>query len=131
MMSDDIAGTNTLSDARKRWPSIMDLDEIQRGGCPAFWKKAFPGEDPEQVLERCVDGEWSAFWDKTAPGGLLMYQSKGAWEDEQDELRLVGGEIDESDSVFHEPGDVAAPSNPCLDHRCSRYRRSRDSPGSG
>ena len=68
------------------WPEIVDVDEAQTGGCPGFWNRYFPGEDPREILRRC-DGfipDWRPFWDRICPAGSLRFVVTGAyWKGER------------------------------------------------
>lgn len=105
--SKTVESVRTLADARKAWPAILDIGEIQEGGCPEFWKSRFPGVKPEAVLERCrAYDNWAPFWSKACPADCLMYQTGGAWLDEQRELSP--GEVVSDDMIYTEPGELSA-----------------------
>ena len=86
------------------WPEIVDVDEAQTGGCPGFWNRYFPGEDPREILRRC-DGfipDWRPFWDRICPAGSLRFVVTGAYwkgerwkEDSEKGYEYVSGEEDD------------------------------------
>ena len=104
MISPEILESATPANARTRWPGIMDLDEIQAGGCPSFWKKAFPGKKPAAVLRRCDKQGWGEFWKGACPSGCAMLELSGACPDGEDE----SPHCCEAESGFTSPGECAA-----------------------
>lgn len=64
------------------WPGIIDIDEAQAGGCPEFWSRYFPGEDPQWILYRCrLCPNWALFWDRICPAGQLRFVVTGVYEE--------------------------------------------------
>lgn len=86
MISAEGLKTVRLSNVKLLWPGIVDIDEAQTGGCPGFWNRYFPGEDPREILRRC-DGlipDWRPFWDRICPAGSLRFVVADAyWKGER------------------------------------------------
>ena len=104
MISPEILKTVRLLNVKSLWPEIVDVDEAQTGGCPGFWNRYFPGEDPREILRRC-DGfipDWRPFWDRICPAGSLRFVVTGAYwkgerwkEDSEKGYEYVSGEEDD------------------------------------
>ena len=81
MISSEILESVGPETVKSLWPGIFDVDEAQAGGCPGFWSRYFPGEDPQEVLRYC-DGlipDWSLFWNAICPAGQLRFVVAGAY----------------------------------------------------
>ena len=81
MISVEILESAGPENVKSLWPGIFDVDEAQTGGCPGFWNRYFPGEDPREILRRC-DGlipDWRLFWDRICPAGSLRFVVTGAY----------------------------------------------------
>ena len=81
MISAEILKTVRPENVKSLWPRIVDIDEAQAGGCTGFWNRYFPGEDPQEILDRC-DGfmpDWSLFWYRICPAGQLRFVVAGAY----------------------------------------------------
>ena len=105
-----LASTATFSAARRAWPFLVDIAEIQGDPASDFWKRAFPGEDPAPMLRRCKeDGSWGEFWNRVCPDDCLMFTSAGALADEAEEAASSGGGLAEEDSSrsFRTPDGAA------------------------
>lgn len=105
MISPELLASVTPGTVRSAWPDIMDLDEIQAGGCPAFWEKALPDGDPRDVLCRCASGDWLAFWNVACPHGYVVFIVRDAYPDEPPPP--FKGEVAEEDFECESPGDCA------------------------
>lgn len=105
MISPELLEAAAPGAVRSAWPGIMDLDEIQAGGCPAFWEKALPGGDPGDVLRRCAHGDWFAFWNVACPYGYVLFVVRDAYPDEPPPP--YRGEVAEMDFEYESPGDCA------------------------
>ena len=81
MISAEILESAGPENVKSLWPGIFDVAEAQAGGCPGFWNRYFPGEDPQEILDRC-DGlipDWRPFWDRICPAGHLRFVVAGAY----------------------------------------------------
>lgn len=81
MISPEILKTVRPETVKSLWPGIFDVDEAQAGGCPGFWSRYFPGENPWKILHRC-DGlirDWRPFWNTICPAGQLRFVVTGAY----------------------------------------------------
>lgn len=105
VISPELLESTTPATVRSTWPDIMDLDEIQDGGCPAFWKKALPDGDPWDVLRRCAYGDWLAFWNVACPYGYVMFIVRDAYPDEPSPPYWGGAS--EMDLEYESPGGCA------------------------
>lgn len=105
MISPELLASAAPGTVRSAWPDIMDLDEIQAGGCPAFWEKALPGGDPGDVLSRCASGDWGAFWNVACPHGCVMFVVRDAYPDEPPLPYYV--EVIAEDFEYESPDDCA------------------------
>ena len=94
MISSEILKSVRPETVKSLWPGIFDVGEAQAGGCPGFWNRYFPGEDPREILRRC-DGlipDWRLFWDRICPGEQLRFVVTDAyWEGERREGDLEEG----------------------------------------
>lgn len=43
MISSEILKSVRPETVKSLWPEIIDIDEVQTGGCPEFWNRYFPG----------------------------------------------------------------------------------------
>lgn len=107
MISPELLASVTPGTVRSAWPDIMDLDEIQAGGCPAFWEKALPDGDSRDVLRRCATGDWFAFWNVACPYGYVMFVVRDAYPGEPPPPPHLRGEAAEMDFEHESPGDCA------------------------
>lgn len=81
MISPEILKTVRPETVKSLWPGIFDVDEAQAGGCPGFWSRYFPNENPRKILRRC-DGlirDWRPFWNVICPAGQLRFVVAGAY----------------------------------------------------
>ena len=61
----------TAWDAKRAWPDILDVNELQEGKNPAWWRKVFPGADSVRMLgsrRNC----WGWFWNAVFPRGFML-----------------------------------------------------------
>ena len=72
MISPEILESARPETVKSLWPGIFDIDEAQAGGCPEFWNRYFPGEDPLSFLNRCRPN-WALFWDRICPASRLWF----------------------------------------------------------
>lgn len=105
MISAELLASVTPDTVGSAWPDIMDLDEIQAGGCPAFWEKALPGGDPRDVLPGRYSGDWGAFWNVACPYGYVLFIVRGAYPDEPPPP--FKSEIIAEDLEYESPDDCA------------------------
>jgi len=96
------AGPETV---KSTWPGIVDIDQAQAGGCPGFWSRYFPGEDPTSILHRCrFLPNWGLFWDRICPAGQLRFVVADAYgEGERSEGETEKGQ----EYASGEEGDFA------------------------
>lgn len=74
MISPEILKSVKPETVKSLWPDIIDIDEAQAGGCPEFWNRYFPGENPQWILYRCrLCPNWGLFWDRICPAGQLRF----------------------------------------------------------
>lgn len=103
MISSEILKSVRPETVKSLWPEIIDIDEVQTGGCPEFWNRYFPGEDPLSILYYCsLRPNWALFWDRICPVGQLRFVVTGAYEEgkRQEEETEEGQEY-----VLGEEGD--------------------------
>lgn len=82
MISPEILESIRPETVKSLWPGIIDIDEAQMGGCPEFWNRYFPEEDPLVVLYYCrLRPNWSLFWDRICPAGQLRFVVADAYEE--------------------------------------------------
>lgn len=81
MISPEILKTVRPESVKSTWPGIFDVDEAQAGGCPGFWSRYFPNENPRKILRRCggLIPDWSLFWNAICPAGQLRFVVAGAY----------------------------------------------------
>lgn len=74
MISPEILESVRPETVKSLWPGIFDIDEAQAGGCPEFWDRYFPLEDPQLILDTCRRRpNWGLFWDKICPASQLRF----------------------------------------------------------
>lgn len=103
MISPEILESVRPKTVKSIWPGIFDIDEAQAGGCPGFWNRYFPGEDPQWILYCCkFQPNWGLFWDRICPTRQLRFVVTGVYgEGERSE-----GETEEGQEyVSGEEGD--------------------------
>ena len=103
MISPEILKSARPETVKSLWPGIFDIGEAQAGGCPEFWNRYFPGEDPLVVLYYCrLRPNWGLFWDRICPVGRLLFVVTGVYgEDERQE----GETEEEQEYASGEEGD--------------------------
>ena len=80
MISSEILKSVRPETVKSLWPGIFDVDKAQAGGCPGFWSRYFPGEDPQEILRCCrLRPNWGLFWDRICPAGQLRFVVTGAY----------------------------------------------------
>lgn len=104
-----LAAVSSVKGAKRKWPGVLDLGEIQDGGNPDYWKATFPGENPAEFVALCrKDSNWSAFWAGAAPHDCLRFYSKGAVADAEAEAAEKGWDMAEDNPwTFYSPGDAS------------------------
>ena len=76
----ETGGPETAEDVKEAWPGVLDVNEIQEGRNPAWWKKAFPGTDPARALKFRVEC-WDWFWNAVFPRGWMVAEKDaGGWK---------------------------------------------------
>ena len=93
MISPEILKSVRPETVKSLWPGIFDVDEARAGGCPGFWSRYFPGEDPQEILRR-RDGlmlDWRPFWNRICPTGQLRFVVTDVWKSERQESDLEEG----------------------------------------
>ena len=103
MISSEILKSVRPETMKSLWPGIFDVGEAQAGGCPGFWSRYFPDENPREILRRC-DGliqDWRPFWDRICPAGQLRFVVTDVWKSE----RLEGDPEEGWEYASGEEGD--------------------------
>ena len=93
MISAEILKTVRPENVKSLWPGIVDIDEVQAGGCPDFWSRYRPRKDPRELLHLC-DGlthDWRLFWNRICPAGQLRFVVTDVWKSERQESDLEEG----------------------------------------
>lgn len=91
-----------VSDARKVWPGIVNLNEVYNGGNPDFWKEYFPGMAAEAAMcEWDRINDWTGFWRRVAPYDCMVIYSRGAREYAEERKKRVTDAWEATEFTFY------------------------------
>jgi len=99
----------SVSDARKIWPGIVDLNEVYDGGNPDFWERRFPGTAPAAALcEWDRIGDWTGFWRRVAPYDCMIVYSRGAREDMEEREKRQEDALEATEFTFYSASEAVS-----------------------
>jgi len=82
-----IRGVESVEDAERAWPGILDARAAQGDPSHRFWRRFDPATAAYAVAQGSDRSNWTPFWNAACPAGDLMFSSENAVRDEREDAR--------------------------------------------